>query len=193
MHFWPTLAVFCAVIVSACPAQSLPETAPIPKLDVRLRVSQSTYKTGEPIEVAAFIRNAGTAPFYVWKGFGFGYYGEGIFVLHLVDSAGRDVLEKYRAGGHRYECATSDFAECVAKDWLLLAPGQFYGVTQNRFTDGLQPGTYSLTVQYQSSAFPWLTAGHKTMKELEESSRKLKHAAMLGTFQSTPVSFQVVK
>src|SRR5579864_3882531 len=101
MRFWPTLGFSCAVIVSACAAQSLPETAAMPKLDVLLSVSQSTYKTGEPIEVTAFIRNVGGEPFYVWRGIGFGYYGEGIFVPHLVDSAGRDVLEKYRVGGHR--------------------------------------------------------------------------------------------
>jgi hypothetical protein len=193
MRFWLTLAVFGAVIVSACTAQSVPETAPIPKLDVRLSVSQSTYKTGEPIQVTAFVRNAGAEPFYVWRGIAFGYYGEGIFALHLVDSAGRDVLEKYRVGGHRYECAQSDFGECVAKEWLLLAPGQFYGITNNRFGDGLQPGTYSLTVEYQSSAFPWLTNGKTTMEELEKSSRKLKYAAVLGTFQSNSVSFTVVR
>jgi hypothetical protein len=193
MRFRSPFAIFGAIFVSACAAQSLPETAPIPKLDVRLTVTHSTYKTGEPIEVTAFIRNGGEEPFYVWKGIGFGYYGEGIFVLHLVDSAGHDVPEKYRAGGHRYQCGTTDFAECVAKDWLLLAPGEIYGVTQMQFTDGLQPGTYSLSVKYQSSAFPFLTAGQKTMKEMEESSRKLKYAVILGTFQSTPVSFQVLK
>lgn len=51
MRFWLTLAVFSAVIVSACTAQSVPQTSPIPKLDVRLSISQSTYKTGEPIQV----------------------------------------------------------------------------------------------------------------------------------------------
>jgi hypothetical protein len=193
MSFWPTLTVFCAVIVSACSAQSLPETAPSPKVDVRLSVSKSTYKTGEPIEVTALVKNVGAEPFYVWKGIVFGYYGEGIFVPRLTDSSGRDVKETFRVGGHRYECAKNDFGECVAKEWLLLAPGQFYGTTDHRFTEGLKPGTYSLTVKYQSSVFPWLVAGQKTIKELEESSRKLKYAAILGTFQSTPVSFTVVE
>jgi hypothetical protein len=187
------VAVLCAVIVSACTAQSLPETAAIPKVDVRLGVSQSTYKMGEPIQVTAFVRNAGAEPFYVWKGMAFGFHGEGIVVLRLVDSAGRDVLEKYRVGGHRYECAQSDFGECVAKEWLLLASGEFYGITENRFSDSLQPGTYSLTVEYRSSAFPWLFNGKTTMEELEKSSRKLKYPAVLGTFHSNAVSFTVVR
>jgi hypothetical protein len=86
----------------------------------------------------------------------------------------------------------SDFAEYVEKHWLSLAPGQFYGITENRFSNLPQPGKYSLVVEYSSSAYRWLAAG-QTLNDVRESANKLKYAAVLGKFLSNEVTFTVVK
>lgn len=63
-------------------------------------------------------------------------------------------------GSNAYLAGKGDFADYVEKEWLLLVPGQFYGVTtENWFSAGLPAGRYSLVVEYSSSAFPWLFAG----------------------------------
>src|SRR5580704_15977764 len=94
-------AVLLVTLATSCLAQSLPETASPPKVQVRISVSKATYKTGEPVEITALIENVGTEPFYVWQGIGFAYYGEGIFTPNLTDSAGKDVAELFKAGGHQ--------------------------------------------------------------------------------------------
>ena len=45
--------------------------------------------------------------------------------------------------------------------------------SENRFSNLLQPGRYSLVVEYSSSAFPWLFAG-QTMNDERESAKKLQ-------------------
>jgi hypothetical protein len=187
----PVLVILYVALATLCPAQSLPETASPPRVQVRLSLPKPTYKVGEPLEVTALIQNVGTEPFYVWQGIGFAYYGEGILTPHLTDSMGKDVPEVFKVGGHRGE-GKSHFAEYVEQQWLCLAPGQFYGIAEDRFSNLLQPGRYSLVVEYSSSAFPWMLAG-ETINDVQESARKLKHAAVLGNFLSNEVTFAVVK
>jgi hypothetical protein len=67
-----------------------------------------------------------------------------------------------------------------------------YNSGSRRFSDVLQPGRYSLVVEYSSSAFPWVLAG-ETMNEVQESAKKLKYAAVLGKFLSNEVTFTVAK
>jgi hypothetical protein len=185
-------AILCLVFAASCAAQSLPEAAMPPIVQVRLSLLKSTFKVGEPLEMTAIVKNEGSEPFYIWNHLFSGYYGEGILVPHLTDSAGKDVPEKFRLGSHTYQAGLMDFAEYVENRWLWLAPGQFYGVTENRFKERLEPGTYSLSVEYSSSVFPWLYAGKK-MADVQESAKKLKHAALIGKFMSNEVTFTVVK
>jgi len=188
----PVITILCLSFATSCLAQSLPETVPAPRVEVRLSLPKLTYKVGEPLEVTALVKNVGTEPFYVWKNITFAYHGEGILKLYLTDSAGNDVPEQFKVGGHVYQAGKSDFADYVEKQWLYLAPGQFYGITENRFKNPLQPGRYSLVVEYSSSAFPWLFAG-QAMNDVRESAKKLKYAAVLGGFLSNEVSFTVMK
>ena len=191
MKVAPVLVIVNVAIAALCPAQSLPETALPPKVQVRLSLAKPTYKVGEAVEDTALIQNVGTEPFYVWQGIGFAYYGEGILTPHLTNSVGKDVPEESKVGGH-HGVGKSDFAEYVEKQWLYLAPGQFYGITEGRFSNLLQPGRYSLMVEYSSSAFPWVLAG-ETMRDVQESAKKLKYAAVLGKFLSNEVTFSIVK
>jgi len=187
----PVLSTLFVAFAALCPAQSLPETAPQPGVQVRLSISKAAYKPGEPVEITALIQNVGTEPFYVWEGIGFAHYGEGIFTPHLTDSGGKDVPELFRAGGHR-GVGRTDFAQYVETHWLYLAPRQFYGVTESRFASLLRPGEYSLVVEYSSSVFPWSLAG-ETFNEVQESAKKLKYAALLGKFRSNEVTFIVTR
>ena len=185
--------LLCVPYAMLCAAQSLPDTARPPKIEVHLSIPKRTYKVGEPLELTAAIKNVGSEPFYVWNGVSFLYYGEGIFTPHLIDSTGKDVPARTQFGAHRYVADQSDFAECVEKEWLVLAPGQFYGMTAaNWFSGGLKAGRYSLLIEYSSTAFPWLFAG-QTMDDLRKSATRLKYPAVLGQFASNKVSFEVVK
>jgi hypothetical protein len=185
--------LLCLSFHGLCFAQSLPDKGSPPKVEVHLSIPKRTYKLGEAVELTAFVKNIGSEPFYVWKGISFAYYGEGLLATHLTDSTGQEVPPKVAFGSHAYFAGKSDFADYVEKEWLLLVPGQFYGVTtQNWFSAGLPAGRYSLVVEYSSSAFPWVFAGRST-DDLWKSAARLKYPALLGEFNSNEVTFEVAK
>lgn len=151
------------------------------------------YKPNEPIEVRAAIFNAGSKPFYVIPNARFGYYGEGVFWPQLKDKNGKEISEGFRVGGHGIAPENADFAESVEQHWILLWPGQFYGVAEKRFWGAkLPPGTYTLRVKYTNSLMPWILRGWDTDR-LDASAKKLKYPAITGNFISQAATFRVVR
>jgi hypothetical protein len=160
---------------------------------ITLATDKGVYKPNEPIEVRAAILNGGSQPFYVFPTAMFASHGEGAFWPQLRDKNGKEISEGYRVGGHSIAPEGADFAEYVQQHWVLLRPGQFYGVAEKRFFGvKLHPGTYTLSVTYSNSLMPWVFRGW-TAERLEASAKKLKYPAVVGSFVSQTVTFRVVQ
>ncbi len=179
-------------LINSSASQEASEPAAQPKVDVQVSVDKQAYKTGEPIEVTALIKNIDNRGFYVKPGIVFASYGEGIFLLHVTDAAGKDVPETYAVGGHSYVEPGTDFAQYVEKNWLFLAPDQFYGISHHFVSPELRPGRYTVTVEYSSPLYPWIVAGQDADK-IRESAKKLKFPALLGRFRSNSIAISVMK
>ena len=192
----PKLLYVVSVAILFLSAQSAPSesaASEIPGVLVTVATDKDVYKPNEPIEIRATILNGGSQPFYVFPAAGFGYHGEGVFWPELSDKNGKEILEVYRIGGHTGVPGNADFAEYVEQHWVLLLPGNFYGVSEKRFVGvKLLPGTYTLRVTYRNSLVPWIFQGWTT-ERLDASAKKLKYPAVSGDLPSQTATFRVVQ
>ncbi len=186
------LTAVLLTLINSSASQEASEPAAQPKVDVQVSVDKHAYKAGEPIEVTALIKNIGEAGFYVKPGIVFASHGEGIFLLHVTDAAGKDVRETYAVGGHSYVEPSTEFVRYVEKNWLYLGPDQFYGISHRFVSPELRPGRYTVTVEYSSPLYPWIVAGQSADK-IRDSAKKMKCPALLGRFRSNSVAISVVK
>jgi hypothetical protein len=166
---------------------SISQTTPTnaSKLRVSVTSSKHTYRLGEPVRVKYELGNVGETSFYIPKGIDPVSDARGCVILDVsAEHGGEGIVEKHYADQATEYWQTRDIRAEVRTDWLLLKPGQVYGMTTTLKFTPLKEGRYWIIATHAS--------GHLSDKEKSELVNQ-DYPLLFGTHSSKPIEIEVVK
>ncbi len=144
-----SLLAFCVSLASAQPALNEPS------ISVRLSLTKKLFKVGERIPLKVEITNNGTGDVFVGRELL--QIDNAIYHLKLsVESSQGRTPENFSGAVDSFSVGPRDgFSTALAKSWIALPPGYFYGTilfVDEQFADFLtKPGKYTVRGTYSSS------------------------------------------
>ncbi len=165
-------------------AASQTAPAPAPELVVSVKPLKDVYTVGEPIRVRYEIENVGETPFYMSKRID--PIGNALGCVSLkvgAEHGGEGIVETKNFDLSSDYWDNRDIQEEIRTNWLLLQPGQFYGMTATVGFTSLKAGHYSVVAEHAS--------GQVSDKE-KSLLTDLKFPLLLGTHSSKPARIKVI-
>jgi hypothetical protein len=164
---------------------AISQGTPSSRLSVKVSVSsaKTTYKVTESIRVKYEIENVGEIPFYIPQ-----------FIDSISDPRGCVILEVSAPHGGEgiiesdYADLNSDYwnnrniKDEVRRNWLLLKPGQLYGMTTTLKFKPLKPGHYRIVAKHMSG---YVSEKEKSLLVDQD------YPLLLGTHASQPLEIEV--
>jgi len=172
-------------ILASGTAVSQATSTKAPELTVSVMPLKRVYSLGEKIRVRYEIENVGETPFYVPKGIDTISDAHGCMILNVgTRYGGEGIVERHYADYATSYWENRDINEEIRTNWLLLKPGQFYGMTVTLKFTPLKAGHYWIVAEHAS--------GHVSDRE-KLLLADLKFPILLGTHSSKAARIEVIE
>jgi hypothetical protein len=160
----------------------MPDSAP--KVTLSLIALKHTYRMGEPIRVRYELKNVGKTSFYISKGIDPIGNARGCVTLEIYPARrGQVIVENSSLDQSTSYWENRDVREEIRTNWLLLQPGQFYGMEATVNFLYRKPGHYWIAARHGSG---YISDKEKTLLT------DLDFPLLLGTHAAEPVRIEVL-
>lgn len=175
--------VWLLMVLAAGSAMAQQKQEQGPQMSLTLTAGKHNYRLGQPIRVRYQIENIGETPFFIPKGIENVSDARGCVILDVgTQHSGTGVMEKHYVDYSSDYWEKRDINQEIHANWVLLKPGQFYGMSTILNFRPLKAGRY------------WIVATHVSGNVSEKERLQLtdqNYPLVFGTHISKPVEIVV--